>query len=93
MAKQKLTFEQSMARLEQIVGEIEQGRVPLEKSIERYAEGIELIKHCRGVIERAEEKIRILAKGEGGALEPAGELADAGADGGEEPAPEDDDAS
>lgn len=76
MTKQKLTFEQSMARLEQIVAEIEQGQVSLEKSIERYAEGIDLIKHCRGVIERAEQKIQLLAKADGGELEVAGELDD-----------------
>ena len=72
---QKLSFEQALAKLEEIVEQIEQGEVPLEDSIERYAQGIELIKQCRSILARAEKKIQILAKSEGGALEVEGELA------------------
>ena len=71
----KLSFEQSLAKLEEIVEQIEQGEVPLEESIDRYAQGIELIKQCRSILARAEKKIQVLAKSEGGALELAGELA------------------
>ena len=42
MAK-KPTFEQALEQLEQIVAEIEQGKVPLEESIEKYAQGVRLI--------------------------------------------------
>lgn len=71
---QKLTFEQALEKLEAIVAAIEGGQVSLEESIERYAEGIELIKQCRAILDRAEKKIQLLAKGEGDALGPAGEL-------------------
>jgi len=74
MAKQKLTFEEALAKLEQIVAQIEEGQVPLEESIAKYAEGIGLIKQCRAILETAEQKIQLLAKGEGDSLEPAGEL-------------------
>ena len=73
---QKLSFEQSLQRLETIVSQIEQGEVPLEASIERYAEGIQLIKQCRAILERAEKKIQLLTKAEGEALEINGELPD-----------------
>mgnify|MGYP006291744235 CR=1 FL=1 len=73
---QKLSFEQAIERLEKIVAEIESGETPLEESIERYAEGIKLVKHCRKVLDAAEEKIQVLAKGEGESLAPAGELAE-----------------
>ena len=74
MAKQKLTFEGALEKLEQIVSEIEQGKVPLEKSIERYAEGIKLLKHCRAILQTAEKKIQLLSKSQGEVLESAGEL-------------------
>ena len=72
--EKKLKFEQALAKLEEIVSQIEEGKVSLEESIARYAEGISLVKHCRKVLDAAEAKIQLLAKGEGEALEPAGEL-------------------
>ncbi len=76
MTEQKVSFEQALARLEKIVAEIEAGKVPLEKSIERYAEGIALIKQCRSILASAESKIKLLTAAEGQALEVSGELAE-----------------
>ena len=73
MAKQ-MTFEDALKALEEIVAKIESGQVPLEKSIEMYAEGIKLVKQCRSILDTAESKIQLLAKGEGGSLEAAGDL-------------------
>lgn len=72
----KLTFEQALEKLEQIVSDIEGGEVPLEKSIERYAEGIKLVKQCRGILDQAERKIQMLTQGEDGRMTVEGELAD-----------------
>lgn len=76
MSKQgpKLTFEQALEKLEKIVAEIEEGKVSLEESIERYAEGITLIEQCRSILDQAEQKIQLLSKGKAGALEQTGEL-------------------
>ena len=74
MAKEKLTFEQALERLEAIVSAIEAGEVALEESIEKYAEGVKLVKQCRAILDKAEQKIQLLARSEDGALEPAGEL-------------------
>jgi len=76
MAKQKMSFEQALERLEEIVTKIEDGQVPLEESIEKYAEGIKLIDQCRSILDKAEKKIELLAKGgeQDQGLEPAGEL-------------------
>ena len=71
---EKLSFEQALARLEQIVAAIEQGDVPLEQSIDKYAEGVELVKQCRRILDRAEKKIQLLGTGEAGRLEVTGEL-------------------
>ena len=76
MAKKKMSFEQALQRIEEIVSEIEEGSVPLEESIDKYAEGIKLIEHCRTVLGRAEKKIQLLTKGQGRELEAAGELPD-----------------
>ena len=74
MAKQKRTFEEAMTTLEQIVTAIEEGDVPLEESIEKYADGIKLIKQCRTILDDAEKKIQLLAKGAGDGLVAEGEL-------------------
>ena len=72
--KKKITFEDALARLEQIVAQIEEGEVSLEESIEKYAEGIKLIKQCRTILDGAEKKIQVLAKADGGSLAVEGEL-------------------
>ena len=71
---EKLSFEQALEELEQIVSEIEQGKVPLEESIDKYARGIELIRRCRSILATAEKKIQLLARAEGETLAAAGEL-------------------
>jgi exodeoxyribonuclease VII small subunit len=74
MAQKKMSFEQALQRIEEIVSEIEDGRVQLEESIDKYAEGKKLIEHCRTVLGRAEQKIKLLTKGQGQELESAGQL-------------------
>ncbi len=76
MAKttEKLTFEQALERLEKIVEQIESGQVGLEESIARYEEGIKLVKQCREILDAAEKKIQVLARGEAGQLVPDGKV-------------------
>jgi len=68
MAKQKLTFEDTLAKLEKIVSEIEEGRVSLDESIEKYTEGTKLIAACRSILDKAEKKIQVLTQGENESL-------------------------
>ncbi len=74
MAKATKTFEQALEELEAIVAKIEAGEVSLEQSIEKYAEGIKLVELCRGILDTAEKKIQMLAKGADDKLASAGEL-------------------
>lgn len=74
MAKKKLTFEEALERLESIVANIEEGKVSLEDSIQKYAEGIGLIKQCRQILDGAEKKIQVLAAETGGGVAVSGEL-------------------
>lgn len=73
MAK-KISFEQALEQLEKIVTEIEEGKVSLEESIDKYAQGIQLVKQCRAILDTAEKKIQLLAQGEGETLQESGQL-------------------
>ena len=70
----KMTFEEALGKLEEMVSQIEAGQISLEESIEKYAEGIKLIQRCRSILETAEKKIEVLTKGPDGSLVAAGEL-------------------
>lgn len=66
MAEKKLTFEQSMTRLEEIVAKLEQGDVPLEDALGLFDEGTTLMKKCSAMLDKAEQKIVKLTAGENG---------------------------
>ena len=74
MAQKKMSFEQALQRIEEIVSEIEDGSVPLEESIDKYAEGTKLIEHCRTVLGKAEKKIQLLTEAQEQKLQSAGQL-------------------
>ncbi len=61
-AKSKMSFEQSLERLEQIVKEMESGSLSLEKMISRFEEGQKLLKDCSGKLNEVERKIEVLVK-------------------------------
>lgn len=58
MSKKKLTFEESMARLEQIVRVLEQGNAPLEESLKLFQEGTDLVRSCGKLLDEAELQIK-----------------------------------
>ncbi len=60
MAKKKMTFEEAVKRLEEIVRELEDGRLPLEKSLDLFSEGISISKFCQASLEEAEQRILVL---------------------------------
>ena len=53
----KLGFEEAIKELTNIVGKIEQGQIPLQDSLEQYEKGMALIKQCRTILQKAEERI------------------------------------
>ena len=63
---QKLTFEQSLKRLEEIVKQMEQGNVSLEDSLKLFEEGTELAASCSAQLDAAELKVVRLMKGPDG---------------------------
>jgi exodeoxyribonuclease VII small subunit len=60
----KMSFEEAIKELTDIVGKIEQGKIPLQDSLEQYEKGIALIKHCKGILEKAEKRIEKISKEE-----------------------------
>lgn len=70
---ESLTFEKALAELEQIVGRLERGDVPLAESIAIYERGEALKQHCETLLKEAEmrvEKIRLGANGRPLGTEP-----------------------
>ena len=67
MAAKKLTFEQQIARLEEIVSAMEQGDVQLADSLALFEEGTKLIAACTKQLDQAEQQVVKLMKGPGGA--------------------------
>jgi exodeoxyribonuclease VII small subunit len=60
MAEKK--FETSLARLDEIVQELEKGELPLEQSLKLFEEGVKLARICSTRLEDAERKVDILLK-------------------------------
>lgn len=56
----QMSFEQALARLEQIVQKLEAGDVSLEDSIALYSEGAQLRAHCTAQLAQAQARIEQL---------------------------------
>ena len=54
------TFEQALERLEAIVRDLEEGRIGLAEAMQRYEQGVSLLKQCYGMLESAEQRIELL---------------------------------
>ncbi|MCJ7874252.1 exodeoxyribonuclease VII small subunit [Marinovum sp. 2_MG-2023] len=64
-----LTFEEAMAELERVVGQLERGDVALDDSIKLYERGAALKKRCETKLNEAEEKVAaITADADGNAV-------------------------
>ncbi len=63
MVGKKLSFEQSMARLDEIVRHLEKGDMPLNDSLALFEEGTALIRSCEKQLDEAEQKVVKLRKG------------------------------
>lgn len=64
----EMTFEEAMAALEQVVGQLEKGDVALEASIALYERGAALRAHCAAKLKDAEEKVDLIRAQEGKAV-------------------------
>ncbi|MBE6559200.1 MAG: exodeoxyribonuclease VII small subunit [Ruminococcaceae bacterium] len=61
-AKEEITYEAAVARLEEIVRKLEQSRegIGLEESMKLYEEGVSLVRRCYRELEAAEQRVKVL---------------------------------
>src|SRR5437016_10057673 len=57
---QNLTFEQSLAELDRIVRDLEDGQLGLEDALNRYEAGVGLLKRCYAQLRQAEQRVLLL---------------------------------
>ena len=71
-AKKPLNLEKSLADLEALVDDLENGDLPLDKAMKKFEAGIKLTRSCQAALKDAEQKVQILMESAGGedVLEP-----------------------
>ena len=60
MNQEKMSFESSMVRLEQIVRSMERGDVALEESLKLFQEGTELVRSCQKMLDDAHMQVKMI---------------------------------
>jgi exodeoxyribonuclease VII small subunit len=66
---EELTFDDALAKLEELAGELEAGDVPLEKALEVYESAVHLFAFCRDRLDGMEQRIEQLSETLDGTLE------------------------
>lgn len=64
--KKKPTFEQQLAGVEALIGEMEDGRLGLEESLARYEEGVKLLSSLEEQLANAQQRLTVLRRGDDG---------------------------
>jgi len=60
-SKNKPSFEAQITALENIVGHLEKGDLPLDESLTQFEKGVKLTKECQKMLSEAEQKVMILS--------------------------------
>lgn len=66
--KKKMSFEENIEKLEEILARLEDEKLPLDTAVKLYEEGMKLISACNRSLEDAERRIKILTRGEDGGI-------------------------
>ena len=59
-----MSFEKSVERVDEIIGKLSEGDVPLEEAIELYKTGAEELAKCRRLLEEAEKAVMTVTSAE-----------------------------
>jgi exodeoxyribonuclease VII small subunit len=70
-AKKTPDLEKTLSQLEEIVQELEEGDIPLEKALKQFEKGVKLSRDCQTALQAAEQRVKILLDGELKDLEAA----------------------
>lgn len=57
------TFEQDLKSLEEIVNDLESGKLPLDEALRQFETGVNLVRKCEKTLSAAERKIEMLVQG------------------------------
>jgi len=57
------SLEDALAELEKIVSSMEQGQLPLERSLAAYKRGADLLKYCQAALQDAQQQVKVLENG------------------------------
>ena len=68
MAENKDNFEKNLKELEEVVRSLESSDVTLDEMLSLFEKGVTLTKSCTSQLDKAEQKINILVKGENGEI-------------------------
>ena len=60
--EKELTFEEALKQLELLVRDLESGTLALEKSLDKYQEGVRLAKYCHDLLQKAETVVVKMVK-------------------------------
>ena len=58
------TYEDALGELERLVAAMESGQLPLDRLLEQYQRGAELLTLCRGRLEAVEQQVKVLEDGQ-----------------------------
>lgn len=63
-------FEQTLARLEALVAQLESGELPLDEALRTFEQGVRLTRDCQAALSAAQQKVQLLLqRGESAVLE------------------------
>ena len=78
--QKNVKFEDAIRQLESIIDQVESGEIGLEEALDQYETGMGLIKHCKGILTKAEAKIAKLTEDANGKMVVEGEQVQAEAE-------------
>ena len=64
MAAAPSSYEDALGELERLVGAMEAGQLPLDRLLESYKRGAELLTFCRTRLEAVEQQVKVLEDGQ-----------------------------
>jgi len=57
---EKMSFEEALAALEDLVKKLESGQLPLEESVAAFERGVLLSRRCEALLDEAEQRLQIV---------------------------------
>ena len=63
-AAQPASYEDALAELEQLVQAMEGSQLPLDRLLDSYRRGAELLEYCRGRLQAVEQQVKVLEQGQ-----------------------------